>query len=198
MSTATKLSDIFPTEPCRRCGGTGHYSYNQRHGSMCYGCNGQKVAYTKAAQPFVNEMLTAMRRAKEPTASQLQPGDTIAVSADGRFTSARKAKGTVWVTVAAVESTGEECGWSKTGDKVTAVYHYHLVHFTAPEDDGSAAWADTRGSVKVSANQVVRRLYRFESDPTTQDILARWAESQKGPVRGNGQAEYRLTEEGEA
>ena len=27
--------------PCRRCGGSGEYSYNLIHGTMCYGCMGK-------------------------------------------------------------------------------------------------------------------------------------------------------------
>ena len=26
---------------CSRCGGSGHYSYNPIHGTMCYGCQGK-------------------------------------------------------------------------------------------------------------------------------------------------------------
>jgi hypothetical protein len=38
----------FETDTCGRCGGTGQHSYNQLHGSVCYGCGGKKVAHTKA------------------------------------------------------------------------------------------------------------------------------------------------------
>ena len=31
------------TEPCSRCGGSGHYSYNMMHGSVCFKCRGSKV-----------------------------------------------------------------------------------------------------------------------------------------------------------
>ena len=32
-------------ETCGRCGGTGHYSYNQLTGSTCFGCNGKRVVF---------------------------------------------------------------------------------------------------------------------------------------------------------
>jgi hypothetical protein len=35
------------TTVCGRCGGTGHYSYNQIDGTRCYGCGGRKVAMVK-------------------------------------------------------------------------------------------------------------------------------------------------------
>ena len=43
---------------CGRCGGSGHYSYNQIDGTRCYGCNGQKVRLpriTKKWQRSVEE-----------------------------------------------------------------------------------------------------------------------------------------------
>jgi hypothetical protein len=30
-------------KPCTRCGGTGHYSYNMRHGTTCFKCSGNKL-----------------------------------------------------------------------------------------------------------------------------------------------------------
>ena len=35
---------------CRRCGGSGHYSYNQKHGSICYGCKGAGVVPDKTGK----------------------------------------------------------------------------------------------------------------------------------------------------
>lgn len=37
----------FEIETCSRCGGTGHYSYNQMDGTRCFKCHGKKVVYTK-------------------------------------------------------------------------------------------------------------------------------------------------------
>lgn len=30
-------------EPCKRCGGSGHYSFNLMDGTVCYGCNGRGI-----------------------------------------------------------------------------------------------------------------------------------------------------------
>ena len=32
---------------CPRCGGSGHYSYNQKDGTRCYGCNGSGISIQK-------------------------------------------------------------------------------------------------------------------------------------------------------
>src|SRR5262249_29965177 len=41
------MATAFETMTCGRCGGTGHYSYCQRFGMVCFGCGGRKVVLTK-------------------------------------------------------------------------------------------------------------------------------------------------------
>lgn len=41
------LKTVFEKETCGRCGGCGRYSYNQMHGSTCYGCGGTGERLTK-------------------------------------------------------------------------------------------------------------------------------------------------------
>lgn len=58
------MAPIFEHETCGRCGGTGHYSYNQISGTRCFGCNGTKDRLTKrglAAQDFFNALRTVKR-----------------------------------------------------------------------------------------------------------------------------------------
>ena len=38
--TAFPHEGVKTKVPCRRCGGSGHFSYNLIHGTMCYGCHG--------------------------------------------------------------------------------------------------------------------------------------------------------------
>ena len=61
---------------CPRCGGSGHYSYNQMDGTRCYGCNGsgisiQKVrAYTEkeyTRMQATNERARTKRKAEKET-----------------------------------------------------------------------------------------------------------------------------------
>lgn len=38
---------------CPRCGGTGHYSYNQRDGTKCFKCWGKKFAIPKLSKKWI-------------------------------------------------------------------------------------------------------------------------------------------------
>ena len=52
---------------CPRCGGSGHYSYNQIDGTMCYGCNGSGIAIQKVrayTEKEYNRMQAANERAR--------------------------------------------------------------------------------------------------------------------------------------
>lgn len=49
---------LLEATTCGRCGGTGSYSWNAMHGSVCYGCRGRGEVLTKrglAAQAWLNE-----------------------------------------------------------------------------------------------------------------------------------------------
>lgn len=50
----------YESETCTRCGGSGHYSYNQISGTRCFKCRGTKVQLTKrgaAAKAYADAML---------------------------------------------------------------------------------------------------------------------------------------------
>ena len=52
----------FETKTCGRCGGSGHYSYCQRFGTVCFGCGGNGKEYTKrgkAAREYYQSLLPA-------------------------------------------------------------------------------------------------------------------------------------------
>lgn len=38
-----RLKALGHSKECTRCGGTGHYSYNMKDGTVCYGCGGSGV-----------------------------------------------------------------------------------------------------------------------------------------------------------
>jgi len=45
------ITETIEKQTCPRCGGSGKYSFNLMHGSMCYGCKGTGyVMVDKAAQ----------------------------------------------------------------------------------------------------------------------------------------------------
>ena len=56
-----KAPPSFEWKLCSRCGGCGKYSFNMRHGSVCYGCGGKGWQFTKrgaAAKDFYNKFFT--------------------------------------------------------------------------------------------------------------------------------------------
>jgi hypothetical protein len=65
----------FETETCGRCGGSGHYSYNMRDGTVCYGCGGSGRRLTKrgaVASVWLRERLTM-------DVTEVKPGDVVRV-----------------------------------------------------------------------------------------------------------------------
>lgn len=54
------MATRFETKTCSRCGGCGHYSYNQISGTTCFGCAGSGITLTSrgfAARKFFTESL---------------------------------------------------------------------------------------------------------------------------------------------
>lgn len=49
---------------CPRCGGSGHYSYNQIDGTVCYGCGGSGV-FTKNVRAYTEKEYTRMQSVNE-------------------------------------------------------------------------------------------------------------------------------------
>jgi hypothetical protein len=72
-AATTETAQAFETEPCSRCGGSGHYSYCQMYGTTCFRCAGRKRTYTKRGRAAANyfESLCMV-----PVGS-LQAGDVI-------------------------------------------------------------------------------------------------------------------------
>lgn len=77
----------FETKTCSRCGGSGHYSYCQRWGTICFKCGGQKKVYTKRGQAA--KLL--MERLLSTPMKNLQVGQTI-YCGDGVFRKSRFSK----------------------------------------------------------------------------------------------------------
>lgn len=67
----------FETETCRRCGGTGHYSFNRSDGTVCYGCSGRKIARTAAAKNASEQLKKLASELASVAAAELEPGDVI-------------------------------------------------------------------------------------------------------------------------
>jgi len=64
---------LFESKTCTRCGGSGEYSWCQRHGSMCFKCRGKGEVLTKrgqAAQSYLHSLYTK-------PASEIKVGDFL-------------------------------------------------------------------------------------------------------------------------
>lgn len=90
---------LYDTQTCGRCSGSGSYSYNQIHGSVCYGCGGGKVVLTKAGN--------AARAAVEAKRDELYGKPARAVVAGDRVWLEAAFIRAKWYTV--TESKGDTC-----------------------------------------------------------------------------------------
>jgi hypothetical protein len=70
----------FEIQSCSRCGGSGHYSYCQMHGTVCFGCGGSGKQYTKRGRKAHDMFEAAL---KVPLGS-LKVGDLMRVEDLGR------------------------------------------------------------------------------------------------------------------
>ena len=87
-------TDRIETTTCGRCCGTGRYSYNQMHGSRCYGCGGSGKAYTRRGAE-AQRFLEALRSKR---ADAFEAGDLMRYDVFMPGGSAR-----IFVTVVSVE-----------------------------------------------------------------------------------------------
>lgn len=77
VSVKTGNPFSFESTTCSRCGGSGHYSYCQSHGTRCFKCGGHGIVLTKrgaVAQQVFNEMLTVEAQDVEPGMKVLDSG----------------------------------------------------------------------------------------------------------------------------
>lgn len=52
-----RLTALGHTEECSRCGGSGHYSYNQMTGTVCFRCNGAR----RTLKPLTAKLLETVK-----------------------------------------------------------------------------------------------------------------------------------------
>ena len=58
--------------PCKRCGGSGHYSYNSLDGTKCYGCNGSGKQFLQVRWYTDAQRATMDRAAEKRAAAKIQ------------------------------------------------------------------------------------------------------------------------------
>jgi hypothetical protein len=128
----------FPVEVCRRCGGSGEYSYNPLDGTRCFGCSGAGVAYASRIPAQEREAWRKeLRAARDVCAWKVQPGDRIRPYGSKR--------GTPFQTVAAVE-LGEPDGWMKVGSAAEVVTSYRA---TLTFEDGTKTGTSNGGELWI-------------------------------------------------
>jgi hypothetical protein len=134
-----KTTLTYATETCGRCGGSGHYSYNQINGTVCFGCHGQKTRLTKAGAKAQAAVRAFIATHYSVPVTSLAAGD--------RFTYEGRAR-----TVATVETSGHGrygVGTDANGETLWA--DYVSVTFTRPV---RTAWGPL-SSVGFCQNQTV-------------------------------------------
>lgn len=70
-------ASLFETKDCSRCGGSGHYSYCQMHGTRCFRCGGKGYEFTKAGAAALDAYKAAYTVTVQ--VKDLQPGDAVMV-----------------------------------------------------------------------------------------------------------------------
>lgn len=66
-------TNAIESEPCTRCGGSGHYSYCSMYGTVCFRCNGRKRTLTARGAATS----TFLRGLREVAGDQIKAGDVI-------------------------------------------------------------------------------------------------------------------------
>jgi hypothetical protein len=126
----------FETKTCTRCGGSGHYSYCQMHGTTCFGCAGSGKMLTKRGKAAA-AYLRALRTVK---ASEVKFGDCVLMPGVPGFSK------TTYFRVERMWTDIKSC--SSTVNGVTK-YHNHLnLEGTSPKGEqqglGTFAEVDVR------------------------------------------------------
>ena len=126
----TPPADRIETTECSRCCGSGRYSYNQIHGSRCFGCGGSGKAYTKRGR----EAARYLEALRSKPAADFQPGDLVRHE---MFTPGGSAR--IWITVVTVAPSSVRLvspGKPESTDNVTieGTGKYGKVRMTVPKD----------------------------------------------------------------
>ena len=121
----------FPVEVCGRCGGTGHFSYNQMDGSTCYGCSGSGICYAAGTAAKVHgEYRAALQAQRETTVGRVSVGDTIAFGRSMDTLATPRRWEYTWKTVAALNVTPRICGTSRIGTAEPTYQYDWAVTYT--------------------------------------------------------------------
>jgi hypothetical protein len=142
---------LFESQACTRCHGSGRYSFNMRHGSMCYGCGGRGEQLTKRgaeAQRFFRELSTVK-------VADLKPGDVIRATGITRGGDSYSHAATV-VEVLLDDPSAPTCV-SQRGDEPPVERRYCTVRLTSKLGDSTWHTFPTSDAEIVGGDRQARR-----------------------------------------
>lgn len=115
---------LLENTTCPRCAGTGRYSFNMMHGSVCYGCSGAGVKLTKrgrVAQEYLNTL-------KRKPAREFKVGEKYFLEG---FSCGSIGEPNRWVTIQSIETNEsgglEWRGWDERRN-------HGPIHYTVNPD----------------------------------------------------------------
>lgn len=104
-ATATALTIRFEYEDCTRCGGTGHYSFNQMEGTRCRRCRGRKRTINRRGNAAYTRWKEHVDARLTTPVLDLKPGDIVYSDAEQMAGFMPVFYPTRWRTVVRVERT---------------------------------------------------------------------------------------------
>jgi hypothetical protein len=113
--TPAPLRWTYDTEPCSRCGGSGHHSRCEMYGTTCFKCSGRKVTLTRRAAK-VGAQLAEIRNRRQVAGYDLRPGMTVCQMPTA---------GRTYRTVESATPTTDWC--AKANDRT---WYFHEITFT--------------------------------------------------------------------
>ena len=131
----------FPMQTCKRCHGSGRYSFNTITGDRCFRCLGSGKEIAKRAVDAYKAYQDYKKSLAKPTVKNLAVGDQIAHDHN-------------WKVVISLTETDEVCG-SHTVNNGSPTYDYFWI---VELEDGT--------KLKDSCNLLVRRrVAKYDAQP---------------------------------
>jgi len=139
MSATAQPDTKLETQSCTRCGGSGHYSYCQSHGTTCFKCGGNKIIWTKRGA-LASSFLTALCSKR---ADQIVVGEKVKTDFGCPISGQVRGFGTVTESYMSTLSGGTANG--------VQIFHY-VVTVTHPKHGGISHHGSPSTVYRVAQN----------------------------------------------
>lgn len=139
-------------ETCTRCGGSGSYSFNQRDGTRCYGCNGRRERTAKLT-----------KRVLEAARAKVEAGELVALRA--RWAALAAAKRQIAPRIAAAREV-----YLVISDAYDASYRSSSIDnalFLAQGMNNSIFWGDACARTETSVKDIESAVHAVRLDALT-------------------------------